>query len=136
MSVVQGSLPEVCKAATGRGKGSINVSDTKSFEKDSKLIEEMYDKRDENIDIRKGNAQKFVDSFYNVVTDFYESGWGQSFHFAPRGKNETFRESIIRHEHLIALKLNIQSDDVVLDLGCGIGGPMRNISQFTGAKIT
>ena len=105
------------------------------------------------------------------MTDFYETGWGQSFHFAPRGKQETFRESIIRHEHFLALKLNIKPDDVILDLGyvcihkihlkchhvtsfhsvfffnlsavsdvfniksCGIGGPMRNISQFTGAKI-
>ena len=31
-----------------------------------------------NISIRKNNAQKFVDSFYNIVTDFYETGWGQS----------------------------------------------------------
>jgi len=90
---------------------------------------------DENIELRKGNAQKFVDSFYNIVTDFYETGWGQSFHFAPRGQSETFRESIIRHEHYLALKLDIKPDDVVLDVGCGIGGPMRNIAQFSGAKI-
>ncbi|VAI10423.1 unnamed protein product [Triticum turgidum subsp. durum] len=25
----------------------------------------------------------FVDTFYNLVTDIYEWGWGQSFHFSP-----------------------------------------------------
>jgi sterol 24-C-methyltransferase len=123
------------KAASGRGKGAYNVSDTKNVDEESKFVEEMFNQRDENIQLRKSNAQKFVDSFYTIATDFYESGWGQSFHFAPRGRNETFRESIIRHEHHIALKLNIQPDDIVLDVGCGIGGPMRNIAQFTGAKI-
>merc|ERR1712087_359757 len=88
-----------------------------------------------NIALRKGNAQDFVDSFYNIVTDFYEQGWGQSFHFAPRGLNETFRESIVRYEHYLALKLGIKATDKVLDLGCGIGGPMRSIAQFTGADI-
>jgi len=111
------------------------VFDSKNVDNESKFVEEMYDKRDENIDLRKSNAQKFVDSFYNIATDFYETGWGQSFHFAPRGRSETFRESIIRHEHYLALKLNIKPTDYVLDVGCGIGGPMRNIATFTGAKI-
>eukprot|EP01083_Nonionella_stella_P044562 119962_1 len=136
MSKVQGSIFEVVNAAAGRGKGSFQVSNSKDRKADSEFIHEMYGKRDENIELRKSNAQAFVDSFYNVVTDFYETGWGQSFHFAARGPNESFRESIIRHEHYLALQLNIKANDVVLDLGCGIGGPMRNISQFTGAKIT
>eukprot|EP01084_Bolivina_argentea_P297500 512540_1 len=135
MSKNNGSIGMLMKAATGRGLGTKQVADSKNMNKESKFVEEMYDKGDENIALRKNNAQKFVDSFYNIVTDFYETGWGQSFHFANRGEHETFRESIIRHEHYLALKLNMKSTDVVLDLGCGIGGPMRNIAQFTGAKI-
>jgi len=135
MSKTQASPFEIIKAAAGYGKGEFKGDSKQSKEDDSKFIEEMYSKRDENIDTRKGNAQKFVDSFYNIATDFYEQGWGQSFHFAPRGPGETFRESIVRHEHYIALRLGIQPDDVVLDIGCGIGGPMRNIARFTGAKI-
>jgi len=135
MSKTQGSMLEVLRAAAGLGKGAFSGDSKQSKDADSKLIDEMFSKRDENIDLRKGNAQKFVDSFYNIATDFYETGWGQSFHFAPRGRNETFRESIVRHEHYMALKLGIKADDVVLDIGCGIGGPMRNIAQFTGAKI-
>ena len=34
-----------------------------------------------------------VNNFYDLVTDFYEYGWCQSFHFAPRYKGETFLES-------------------------------------------
>jgi len=71
-----------------------------------------------------------VEVFYDLVTDFYETGWGQSFHFAPRGRFETFREAMVRHEHFIAAKIGIQHSDIVLDAGCGIGGPMRNIAQF------
>ena len=26
---------------------------------------------------------ELVDTFYNLVTDVYEWGWGQSFHFSP-----------------------------------------------------
>jgi len=76
-----------------------------------------------------------VDTFYDLITDFYESGWGQSFHFAPRGKFESFRESIARHEYYLSSKLQLDENDTVLDVGCGIGGPMRNIAQFSGAKI-
>jgi len=41
-----------------------------------------------------------------------------------------------RHEHYIALKMNIQENSNVLDVGCGIGGPAREICTFTNANIT
>ncbi len=30
----------------------------------------------------------------------------------------------------------MKSGDRVLDVGCGVGGPLRNISRFTGAHVT
>ncbi len=45
-----------------------------------------------------------VNTFYDLVTDFYEWGWGQSFHFAPRFKGEGFHESIKRLEYFVALR--------------------------------
>jgi sterol 24-C-methyltransferase len=114
----------------------------------------------DSIQKRAKEYQTMVDSFYNLVTDFYEWGWGQvckkssetitaqlvwsncrvlfrqSFHFAPRKVGETFNESIVRAEHYIALRANIQPGFKVLDVGCGVGGPMRNIAQFTGADVT
>lgn len=49
---------------------------------------------EESVKTREKEYQTMVNSFYNLVTDFYEYGWGQSFHFAPRKKCETFEESI------------------------------------------
>jgi len=76
-----------------------------------------------------------VNSFYNLVTDFYEYGWGESFHFAPRARCESFAESLRRHEYHLALKLGLDKSKTCADFGCGVGGPMRNIARFSGAKI-
>ena len=35
----------------------------------------------------------FTDLYYDLVSDFYEYGWGRSFHFAPRVTGESFRAS-------------------------------------------
>jgi sterol 24-C-methyltransferase len=45
-------------------------------------------------------------------------------------------ESIRRHEHYLALRLGLKPGDGVLDVGCGIGGPLREIALFSGAHIT
>ena len=38
------------------------------------------------------NPERTVnDLYYDLVTDFYEYGWGSSFHFAPRVPGESFR---------------------------------------------
>ena len=66
-----------------------------------------------------------INTFYDLATDFYEYGWGQSFHFAPRFKNEGFAASLARVEHFIAARLNLKPGDICLDLGCGVGGPAR-----------
>lgn len=90
----------------------------------------------ESINMREKEYKTMVNSFYDLVTDFYEWGWGQSFHFAPRRKGETFNESIHRAEHYLALRTCLDASKKVLDVGCGVGGPMRNIATFTGADIT
>lgn len=76
-----------------------------------------------------------INTFYDLVTEFYEYGWGQSFHFAPRSKQETFNESITRHEYYLALRLGLRPGAKAADMGCGIGGPMRNIVRFSGAYV-
>ena len=85
---------------------------------------------------RRSEYQEMVDEFHNIVTDFYEWGWGQSFHFAPRFVNETFVESIKRCEYHLANRLHMKRGMKVLDVGCGIGGPMRNLAMFTGSSVT
>ena len=77
----------------------------------------------------------FNDLYYDVATDFYEYGWGKSFHFAPRASGESLEASLKRHEHFLALKLALSPGMVVADLGCGIGGPLLEIARFSGAKV-
>ena len=70
------------------------------------------------------------------MTSFYEYGWGESFHFAPLYRDKSFLESIRLHQTYLADRLDVQPGMRVLDIGCGIGGPLVAIAQHTGAAIT
>jgi sterol 24-C-methyltransferase len=74
-------------------------------------------------------------SYYNLATDLYEYGWGTSFHFCRYGYREPFYQAIARHEHYLAHTMHIQENAKVLDVGCGVGGPGREIIRFTGANV-
>ena len=87
------------------------------------------------LDERKTDYQNFENTYYDLVTDFYEYGWGPSFHFAPRVEGESFAASLARHEHHIALRLGLQPGMTAVDLGCGVGGPLNEIARFSGARI-
>ena len=42
----------------------------------------------------------------------------------------------MRHEYYLASRLGLRERQAVLDVGCGVGGPARNISRFSGANVT
>lgn len=75
-------------------------------------------------------------SYYNLATDLYENGWGQSFHFCRFAYGEPFYQAIARHEHYLAHQIGIKDGMKVLDVGCGVGGPAREIVKFTGCHVT
>ncbi|CAL5430921.1 unnamed protein product [Camellia sinensis] len=77
---------------------------------------------------RKANYSDMVNKYYDLVTSFYEYGWGE-------WKQQLLRESIKRHEHFLALQLGLKQGQKVLDVGCGIGGPLREISRFRGTEL-
>ncbi|PNW75007.1 hypothetical protein CHLRE_12g500500v5 [Chlamydomonas reinhardtii] len=77
-----------------------------------------------------------VDVFYSLVTDIYEWGWGQSFHFSPKLPNKDLKASEAAHEARIAALLRLQPGQKALDCGCGVGGPMRTVAAVSGAHIT
>ncbi len=79
--------------------------------------------------------RKVSDIYYDLVTDFYEYGWGRSFHFAPRVPGESFKESLVRHERYLSDALGLRPGMVVADIGCGVGGPLLEIVRCSGAKI-
>ena len=85
--------------------------------------------------LRKQRYMDMVNRYYDLVTDFYEFGWGQSFHFAPRVRGESFKESLIRHELFLSQSVGLRPGMRVLDVGCGVGGPMRVIAKASGAHV-
>ncbi|CAF5130332.1 unnamed protein product, partial [Rotaria sp. Silwood1] len=40
------------------------------------------------------------------------------------------------NQSYFALKINLKAGDKVLDLGCGVGGPLRRIAHLTGTHVT
>lgn len=82
------------------------------------------------------DCAEMVNQYFDLSTDFYLWGWGQSFHFSVRHPRESFEASIARHEHYLALKLKLEKGHKVLDVGCGVGGPMRNIARFAEVDVT
>lgn len=97
---------------------------------------DLHDDEKVGLDNRNESYTTLVNAYYELATLFYEWGWGQCFHFAYQLPGETFKQAIARHEYYVAGRLGVSSGDKVLDCGCGIGGPMRNIAKFTNAQIT
>lgn len=95
----------------------------------------LHDREGGSSALRKQHYTRLVRDYYDLVTDFYERGWGDSFHFAPRFRGEPFVASIKRHQHYLALRLGLDAQATALDIGCGVGGPMREIARFTGARV-
>jgi len=107
----------------------------------SKIAADEYDQffkanTEDTLKKRKESYTNVVNDYYDLVTLFYEYGWGCSFHFAPMNNQDSFQTSIARHEHYLALKLGLKEEMKVLDVGCGVGGPLIEISRFSGAQIT
>ncbi|KAF9366046.1 Delta(24)-sterol C-methyltransferase [Mortierella sp. NVP85] len=99
--------------------------------------EDIPENETEESKTTRQNAYKAVaNSFYDLATDFYEYAWGTSFHFCRFHPREPFQQAMARHEHYLAANMGIQPHWKVLDIGCGVGGPAREIGQFTGAHIT
>ncbi|KYQ99971.1 putative delta-24-sterol methyltransferase [Tieghemostelium lacteum] len=130
---MEGDLSRII-AITRKEKDAVNrddkVDDTLNTYKD---LFKGDDKK--AIESRKKHYTTMVNQFYDLATDFYEFGWGQSFHFATRHKLESFEASIARHEMYLAHQLGLFPGMKVLDIGCGVGGPMRTIARFSGSHV-
>ena len=63
---------------------------------------------------REENTRKITESFYELVTDFYEFGYGQSFHFGPIYEGKSNEECLERYEREVSRALNVNPGDRVL----------------------
>lgn len=121
----------------------ISVPNSYGNQKNEKDVEtyinkyrDLHDDNKLSTEERNKNYQDVVVGYYDLATDFYEKGWGEHFHFAKQFKGEPYTEALKRQEFYLALRAHMKEGSKVLDIGCGIGGPMRNIARFTGAHIT
>jgi sterol 24-C-methyltransferase len=87
-------------------------------------------------DSRIREQPNVVSRYYDVVTQFYEYAWGQSFHFSARRKGENLVASQKRQEEGVGELLQLKPGMKVADVGCGVGGPLVTIGKATGASIT
>lgn len=129
------------KGTQTSGLGAVLQKDRKAAEIEAqkyfKFFErETGDTTEREMSNRLEDYTTLTNAYYNLATDLYEYGWGQSFHFARYYKGEPFYQAIARHEHFLAHKMNIQAGQAVLDVGCGVGGPAREIATFTNANVT
>lgn len=77
-----------------------------------------------------------VNGYYDGATELYEYGWAKSFHFSRFYKGESLAASLARHEHYLSAKMGLRPGMRVLDVGCGVGGPAREIARFSDVHIT
>ena len=72
--------------------------------------------------------------YYDLCTEFMAFSWGESLHFAPISPGESLEESKVRHQRLMIDKLNLSPGMTVIDIGCGLGGPMRRVVREAGVR--
>lgn len=76
-----------------------------------------------------------VKEYYDLCSEFMVFGWSESLHFAPLSPLESLEESQIRHQRLMISKLELSEGMKVIDVGCGIGGPMRRVVKEAGVRV-
>ncbi len=76
-----------------------------------------------------------VREYYDLCSELMIFGWGESLHFAPLSPRESLEESKIRHQQLMISKLELREGMTVVDVGCGIGGPMRRVVREAGVRV-
>ena len=76
-----------------------------------------------------------VREYYDLCSEFMVFGWSESLHFAPLSPRESLEESQIRHQRLMIDKLELSEGMTVVDVGCGIGGPMRRVVREAGVRV-
>ena len=76
-----------------------------------------------------------VNDYYSICSEFMQFGWNESLHFAPLRPGERLEDSILRHQRLMIGKLRLKEGMTVIDVGCGVGGPMRRVARESGARV-
>ena len=76
-----------------------------------------------------------VRDYYDLCNGFMMWGWGESLHFAPLMPDESLEESKVRHQRAMISRLELERGMTVVDVGCGIGGPLRRVVREAGVRV-
>ena len=76
-----------------------------------------------------------VNDYYDLCSELMQFGWNESLHFAPLTPEETLEEAIVRHQRLMIERLRLREGMRIVDIGCGVGGPMRRVARESGANV-
>ena len=84
---------------------------SKFWKKDSK------DDGESEMAKRPNQYKDVVNGYYDGATSPYMYGWATSFHFCRFAKGEPFKQALARHEHFLALAMQLKPGMKVLDVG-------------------
>jgi sarcosine/dimethylglycine N-methyltransferase len=79
-----------------------------------------------------------VRDFYDGPADvLYRTTWGENLHLGlPRRPGEVQRDAMVHTTERMAEPIALHRDLSVLDLGCGYGGPARQLAARYGCRVT
>lgn len=125
------SLPNARVAAESRSFNQIVSAYAARFgqDDDQTTVTEMQRRQ------RQASAAQGTDQYYDFATAAYESGWGGHFHYGPYAPGESILQALAFYEHRFAHVMGLKPGMKVLDVGCGIGGPAREIAKLIGCEI-
>ena len=75
-----------------------------------------------------------VKEYYDLCGELMVFGWSESLHFAPLSPQESLEESQTRHQRRMIAKLELREGMTVIDVGCGVGGPLRRVVREAGVR--
>ena len=110
--------------------GDLNVSD--SLERFDSWLDRSERAKTQN---ESYDHTETVREYYDLFTELMQFGWNESLHFAPIAPDESLEEAIVRHQRLLMEKLELRAGMNVIDVGCGLGGPLRRVAKESGAKV-
>ena len=106
-------LTDVCRKAYD-GKLRENVTTYNDHFAKAGEREEDYD-----YEARTEKTIELAQSYYTLITDFYEYGYGASFHFAPVNDGQSVEDCLRDYEQEIARTLEAKPGMKILVSVCG-----------------
>jgi cyclopropane fatty-acyl-phospholipid synthase-like methyltransferase len=81
------------------------------------------------------SAAPATNAYYDMVNATYERFWGTHFHYTPLFPSEPLSQAMNFYVYRLALLTNLRPGMRVLDVGCGIGGPTREVAKLVGCEV-